>query len=139
MDGRHWTSDDFINRLYAGEGGDEAHLATCTDCRGRLAAMREARARDTAQPDVSWELLAAQRRAIYRRLDEKPRRVLAPAVAVAAMLAAGVFYFRPAQEPMTPLGSPEDDRLFAEVYAMEQSAEPVAATPIKALFEQEPL
>jgi len=139
MDGRHWTDDDFINRLYTAEGGDAAHLAACPECSARLVGMKSTQVK--AVPEVSQEFLAAQRRAIYRRFNQGPavRMRWAPAVAATAMIVVGLFFFRPAAESPMALGSPGDDKVFAEVYAMEQSLEPDVAKPIKGLFEEEPL
>jgi hypothetical protein len=92
-----------------------------------------------AQPvEVSYEFLAAQRRDIYARMGEKPqgRMKWVPALAAAAFLvAAGVFVHHPAEQ----VAKPEivDAQLFADVYSMEQSMEPLAAKPIHALFDQD--
>jgi hypothetical protein len=86
---------------------------------------------------VSHEFMAAQRRNIYARMGERPQARLKwlPAMAAAAcLIAVGVFSYHPAQAV-----KPEavDAQLFADVYSMEQSMEPIAAQPIHALFEQE--
>jgi hypothetical protein len=142
MDGRHWTEDEFLNRLYEAGGGDESHLASCAQCAARWGEVRASRAALLSdEPEVPHEVLAAQRRAIYRRLESGPERRMpwVPAVATAAMVVVGLFLFRAGQEPaMEPLVSPGDDKVFAEVYAMEQSAEPAAAEKLKGLFEEEP-
>ena len=143
MDGRHWTEDEFLNRLYEAGGGDESHLANCAQCAARWGELRASRAAvlRAEEPEFSHEMLAAQRRAIYRRLESGPSRRLpwVPALAAVAMVVVGLFFFRTGQEPVQPLGSPGDDKVFAEIYAMEQSAEPAAAAKLKGLFEEEPL
>ena len=70
-------------------------------------------------------------------MGERPQARLkwVPAMAAAAcLIAVGVFSYHPAQAV-----KPEvmDAQLFADVYSMEQSMEPIAAQPIHALFEQD--
>jgi hypothetical protein len=137
MDARHWTDDDLLNRLYGVGGGDEAHLSACADCTARLRLFEARRSQSAAVPEPSHEFLAAQRRAIHRRLGESPARRLhwAPAFAAMLMLIIGFMLFRPGQTPQ--LQQPiTDDSVFAEVYSLEQSSEPAAAQPIQALFEE---
>jgi hypothetical protein len=144
----HLSDQDLLNRLYGVEERG-AHLEGCKECAKRWDDLSAGRARflsttlSKASPpsDLSDRLLeerflTAQRNRIYARLESGPeRRMLwAPAgVAAAALLAVGLFVYRPVAS--TP-AEPADAQLFADVYTVEQSLEPVAAEPIHALFEE---
>jgi hypothetical protein len=130
---KHLTTDELVNLVYGvGTGG---HLDKCRDCSQRFELLREKRAIAAESLPVSHDFLAAQRRNIYARMGERPqaRMKWVPAMAAAAcLIAVGVFSYHPAQAV-----KPEvvDAQLFADVYSMEQSMEPIAAQPIHALFE----
>ena len=90
------------------------------------------RTKSLPQPEVSSEFLAAQRRSIYRRMDEPQRLSLSMLV---LMLAGGLTLERrhktaPAISPMS------DDQLFSDLSAMEQRNEPKAIQPIHGLFQE---
>jgi anti-sigma factor RsiW len=136
----HLNKDQLLDRLYGiADGQDlrlwDLHLEDCAECAQRLSEMREMQAALAANPDVSSDFLAAQRRKIYARMGEQPRanRAWAPALAAACLLAIGIVIYRPAAPLHT---DSQDAQLFAEVYSMEQSTEPRAAEPIHALFEE---
>jgi hypothetical protein len=140
---RHLNDDELLKQLYGlGDGG---HLDECPECAGRLAAMELRRADSAAEGvRVSSGLLGRQRRAIYARLEQPvPARVRwAPALAAATLLAVGVFIYHPMravpQRGPAPAARPEmsEEQLFSDVFSMEQAAEPRAAAPIRALFEE---
>lgn len=138
----HLNDDELLERLYGlGDGG---HLDECRECAGRLAAMELRRADSAAEGNqVSNGFLGRQRRAIYSRLEQPaPARLRwAPALAAATLLAAVLIYHpsRPAsQRAPAPAARPEVsvEQLFSDVFSMEQAAEPRAAEPIRALFEE---
>ena len=133
---KHLTTDELVDRLYGvGAGG---HLDECEECAERFGQLRERREMVTQPLEASYEFLAAQRRDIYARMGEKPqaRMKWVPALAAAAFLvAAGVFVHHPAAQVAKP--EVVDPQLFADVYSMEQSMEPLAAKPIHALFDQD--
>jgi hypothetical protein len=143
---RHLSNDELLERLYG--LGDGAHLDECAECAGRLAAMELRRADSAAEASdareqISNSFLAGQRRAIYARLEQPDvtRMRWAPALAAATLLAAVLIYHPsrpPAPEPQVPVSRPEmnEDQLFSDVFSMEQAAEPLAAAPIRALFEE---
>ena len=144
---KHWTSDDLINRLYEVSTGEEAHLAECADCRLRweqLLARRQGVVAEPvlAEPSVPPELLAAQRRAIYGRIEAGGRSGfwhlrLAPALAALSMVILGIVLSRPAPTPKaeTVAVNDESEQFFTEVYSM-LSSEPAAVAPIRGLFEE---
>ena len=132
----HLTTDELVERLYGIGAGD--HLDGCQECAERLRQLRERRAMAAEPVDASHDFLAAQRRNIYARMGEKPpsRTKWVPTLAAAACLVAvGVI----AHHPAAQVAKPEivDPQLFADVYSMEQSMEPLAAKPIHGLFEQD--
>jgi hypothetical protein len=132
---KHLTTDELVNLVYG--VGTSGHLDQCRNCADRFEELRERRAMAAESLPVSYDFLAAQRRNIYARMGERPQATLkwVPAMAAAAcLIAVGVFSYHPAQGV-----KPEvvDAQLFADVYSMEQSMEPIAAQPIHALFEQD--
>ncbi|HZT37999.1 MAG TPA: hypothetical protein VFA28_08870 [Bryobacteraceae bacterium] len=140
MSPRHWTDDDLINAIY-GVGPGDRHLEECAECRSRWIAMRARRTLVTAEPEVSNDFLAAQRRSIYQRIEREGwrGRRLAPAfVALLALLLALIVY-RPATAPAPSedLLSPDARQLTSDIYGMEDNPEPEAIQAIHALFEPE--
>ena len=132
---RHWTDDQLLDRMYGLTDGDE-HLASCLECASRWRALEARRALIATEAEVPSSELAAQRNRIYRRLERSPRNSMkwVPAVAAAAVVIAGVFFYNP--RPPAPRADPGDAQLFTDLYSMEQAAEPRAAAPIRALFEE---
>jgi hypothetical protein len=153
---RHLTNDELLNRLYGlgeAEGESNLHLRECPECADRWRTFEQRRAETVASPAVSNEFLAAQRRSIYARLEERPAGLYvrwAPAAAAGFLLAAGVYLAIPARQTASQThnrpapavvhavhvihAEMTDEQLFSNVYSMEQSAEPRAAVPIHALF-----
>ncbi len=141
----HVSQDVLLDALYGlTEIGTE--IEECPYCAAQWAEMKQQRARFAESPDVSNDLLAAQRREIYARLSAPEASVWAPrwaqALAIACLLTLGVFWFRAQQPTAPPAATTElsDAQLFAdvsEIYSLEQSFEPAAAAPIHALFEEE--
>ncbi len=137
MDRQHWTEQDLLDKVYGIGTADEAHLEACPECHARWLNVSQRREQLTATPEVSPLFLAAQRRAIHRRLDQPGRNplVFAPALAAVAMVAVGL-WLHPFKDA-APAPQPKiDDTVFADVYALEQSSLPAAASPVRALFEE---
>jgi hypothetical protein len=141
----HLSDDQLIDRVYG--LGDAAH--ECAQCDRRLRAMEQRRVEIAAVTPVSGDFLAAQRRGIYSRLGQRPKVQLswAPATVGALCLAiAGLVVLRTPERVPVPAGvvsqavshtdAAADAQLFSDVYAMEQSSEPLAAAPIHALIEE---
>jgi hypothetical protein len=98
-------------------------------------------ARNLPEPEVSPEFLAAQRRAIYRRIDRPRPNVLALRWALSCamlllMIAGGLTleHRRSVTSPASPTIT--DDQLFSDLSAMEQTNEPKAIQPIHGLFQE---
>jgi hypothetical protein len=97
--------------------------------------MSARRAEATRPPEVSWNLLAAQRRSIYSRIENPSRRVagwvLSFALAMVFFISFGVLH------PTTtaPLLNQSDQQLFSDLASIDQSNEPRAIKPIEQLFE----
>ena len=132
----HLSADQLIDALYG--VGSTAHLDQCAECRQRLESLLERRAEAVNLVEAPADALAAQRRAIYARMGEKPavawRWAPAWAAAAAVVVAAGVFSLRP-QQTIAP--QVDQSQFFSDVYSMQQSMEPLAAKPIDAIFDQE--
>ena len=137
---KHLTSDELVDRLY-GVGADD-HLDHCRDCTGRFLELRKRREVAAEPVPASYEFLAAQRRGIYARMGQQPQARMKWVPALAACLclvAVGVVtrHQEIRQETQTAKTETVDPQLFSDVYSMEQSAEPLAAKPIHALFDQD--
>ncbi|MBZ5608535.1 MAG: hypothetical protein LAP38_09770 [Acidobacteriia bacterium] len=132
---KHWTETDFEQGLYGLKDRD-AHLDECPECRGELERLTQERRRVAAQPEVSREFLEAQRRNIYRRLEEPRRNWVAWrwVISAAMLLALALGLTLQRSRPTAPAIS--DDQLFSDLSRMEQSAEPKAIQPLHSLFEE---
>ncbi len=129
----HWTENDFNQWMY-GLKEEDPHVAECPECRGEMERLKLLRQRVVAPPEVSHDLLAAQRRSIHTRLGV-PFRDWIPvrwALSVATLLVV-VFSFTLYTNKSKPAIS--DEQLFSELSSLEQSAEPKAIAPMHELFE----
>lgn len=160
MSGHQHLSDDVLLDALYGLTEIGSAVRECPSCAARWTEMNQQRAKlAEASSDVSSDFLAAQRREIYERLSRPEpslwrRAFLAPrwaaVVAAVCVLAIGLFWFQTPQaasfvagggaggraEPGTEVS---DTQLFAdvsEIYSLEESFEPAAAAPIRALFEE---
>ena len=144
----HLSNDELLDRMYLGEC--PPHLEECAECAARLQALERRRTEvgstaAAAESGISSEVLAAQRRAIYARLDQPVSvhaRWAPAALAAVFLLVMGVFLVRPHPQyhqvrPPDPVVAADlsNEKLFSDLYSMEQSLEPQAAAPIHALFE----
>jgi len=139
----HWTDEKLVAYLYGIEPED-SHFARCDECQGRLAAVTaHRRAIDAAsETDVSFELLAAQRRAIYAKLTQKSAwwssahvRRWASATAAVLVVGGGLLVYEGRQAHRTAQTSVSDAQLALDVSRMAQDAEPQSTAPLEALFE----
>jgi anti-sigma factor RsiW len=140
MGSSHWRDDELIARLY-GLGPEDGHLEECGDCAARYAGILATRERVLRLPDLSREFTDRQRRAI-RKAAETPKGRPAwfgSVSATAALMLAAVMVYRPAPKiepvPLSPEPTVIEAELISEVFALAGSSEPVAAAPIRYLFE----
>ena len=138
----HLSEDTLLDAVYGIAGYDaDAHLRGCADCAQRLHEWQEKRAATVASIEIPADLLAAQRRRIYERIESPSRKrwLWAPGLAAACALAVSIFVYHPAPQPQPVNKAAEisDVQLFGDIYSMEQAVEPAAAAPARALFEEQ--
>jgi hypothetical protein len=99
--------------------------------------LRE-RTKNLSEPEVSSEFLAAQRRSIYRRLDEPRHNWIskrwALSLAMLLVIVAGGLTLEQRHRSSAPAIS--DEQLFSDLSAMDQSNEPKAIQPMHGLFQE---
>lgn len=132
----HRSDADLLNLMY-GIGERDSHLDECVECSARLKAMRKVRLTLAAEPRVSPDFLAAQRRAIWNRI-EKPSwrpRLFSPYPAAVAVLAAVLAILVTVPRPgVRPAMASSDEQLFSDVAAQVArpwpgDVEPVSGPP----------
>ena len=132
---KHWTETDFQNWLYGLRDPDQ-HVHDCPECAKQIERLQRERQRITADPEVSPEFLAAQRRRIYQRLEEPRHRLFAwrwvLSAAMLLLMIAGISL----QQIHKPAPAISDEQLFSDLSSIEQTAEPKAIQPIHNLFEE---
>jgi len=133
---KHWTENDFKEWLY-GLKEPDSHTETCPDCSAELERLALTRRRVLATPEVSEEFLAAQRRAIYNRLQHATRN-FAPlrwAVSIAVLLAVAISLTLPHSKNAS-VTLTNDEQLYSDLARIEQTDEPKAIQPLHNLFEE---
>lgn len=134
---KHFSDEDLINRLYE-VGREDSHLDKCEDCRLRWLRLLERRQQVPAPPEVSEELLAAQRRSVYQRLETGRGGLWilqpAPALAAVSLVVLGVLLSGPVPPPQPTLAS-NDAQFYTEIYSLVENTEPEVMAPIYGLFE----
>jgi hypothetical protein len=98
------------------------------------------RTQSLPEPEVSSEFLAAQRRSIYRRLDE-PRHNWhslrwALSLTMLLLMVAGGLTLERRHKTSGAAATISDDQLFSDLSAMEQTNEPKAIQPMHGLFQE---
>lgn len=141
----HLTDDQLIDTLYGTNRAGEAHLLGCAECGERYGILRERRRETAGVIDADVVDWASQRREVLHRASNTSRPMLrwAPVYASVLFLAAGAWFYRPAQEPPTaPVAAATESEFdtvqsswFEETYSAAQVDEPRAASPIRLLFE----
>jgi predicted anti-sigma-YlaC factor YlaD len=141
----HWTDEQLIEHLY-GVGLEASHIDTCDYCRQRLADMKaQRRMVDTVAAvranEVPADLLAAQRRSIYARLERESGwmaawhiRRWAATCATVAILGGATFLFE--QQHTQPVQNKMSDaQLVQEVSQIASDQEPAPVAPLQGLFD----
>jgi hypothetical protein len=143
---RHWTVDELTDRVYGIREADQ-HLESCRECSARLDELHSRRAIAAVAPQILPARLAAQRAAVVMRIESPSRHLTrwVPALTAAVcLLAVAVFLRRPVQivpqlsntAVTATTAAASDAQLFADIYNLEESAEPRAAAPMNALFQE---
>jgi hypothetical protein len=134
----HWTDDQLIEHLY-GVGPGDGHLQDCADCQARFAIIETRRRRFRPDEPVSDSFLAAQRRAIYARLEQPhrwwhawPLSRFAAAAAMFVVLGGTITLYENHQRELAE--SRADAQLAQDVSQMSFESEPAATAPLKGLF-----
>ena len=135
---KHWTEDDITQWLY-GIREDRTHLQECEVCRSKAAQAKNRRLEFlNTSTDVAPALLAAQRRVVYQRLEQRPHTFgyrLAASLAL-VLLVAVISFNLLHRSGYAPLASPADERLYSDMVAIDERSEPRAIQPIESLFEE---
>jgi len=138
---RHCSDEQLLAWLYGVEP-DDPHRPECEQCRNRGENLRRRREQMLAvEPDVTEEFLAAQRRAIYARIDQERSHpspaALMPWVVAALVLLLALGWLR--TQTRSPAGAEISDvKAFEDAFAMVASSHPEAVEPLKSLFEVSP-
>lgn len=138
MKSEHLSDDELIEIFY-GVREPSGHAASCSHCRARLEDLEKRRAASAALPEVSPEFLHAQRQRVFERADRYARRPnlrWAPTLAASAAVFLGLVLSTPAPKPPTVVPAQPDAQLFSEINALLETPEPIAAAPIRNLFEE---
>ena len=138
----HLSEDGLLDAVYGIAGNDDdAHLRGCAHCAQRLHEWHEKRVAAAATVEITGDFLAAQRRKIYERIERPSgkRWLWAPGLAAACALAVGIFVYHPAprQQQGHKPAEISDAQLFGDIYSIEQTVEPAASAPVRALFEEQ--
>ncbi len=136
----HWTEDELLDRLYGLAGdGDEA---ACPACRTRWEELMRRRERLGEPPTLPAAFLAAQRRAIWERIEQRPRVWRWRLVPVLPVLLAAAFFLQPPapqRYPEVAIGpAGYDQAWFEQVFREAARTEPLALSPARELFEVRP-
>jgi hypothetical protein len=139
----HWTDDQLLQTIY-GIGPSDNHLDECADCNSRLVAMQANRegVERAASFDVGLDMLAAQRRAIYKRLDAPVQwwnslavRRWAAGFTTAGVLAGSLFIYEQNQQVKKVQQQISDAQLAQQVAAMASDSDLQTMAPLEGLFE----
>jgi hypothetical protein len=141
MKTEHWTDELLVAHLY-GAGPEDGHLKECDACRLRVSEMQANRQSFEAlrgmDEDVTFELLARQRRAVYAGLGRKRSAFAAgrwaSAVAMVAIVAGAIILIEERQQ--TDNRQISDAQIVEEVSQMAQDPTPTAVAPIEGLFKE---
>jgi hypothetical protein len=141
MNGKHWTDEELLDRLY-GVGRRDNHLEACAECDARWNDLVARRRSLQSEPEVSPLFLLRQRMAVMERIEPSKSSFLTwravTAVAGACAMALGLVIYRPEQSKTVAVRTvPSDSQFFSEIYSAVEQTEPRAVKPIRRLFEEQ--
>ncbi len=138
MSDRHYDDEDLVAWLF-GLGPEDAHLTDCDFCARRWEQIRRThQVCRSAGIEVPAEFLAAQRRAIYARVEHKPRNLhlrwaSVPVAALLVLLMVFSFVKPVSQKHLKDAIS--DDQALQDVFMVGSRTEPAGLQPVESLFE----
>jgi anti-sigma factor RsiW len=138
MSPQHLSDDELIEMLYGGRE-PSGHAAGCGECRARLEELEKRRLAAAAPPEISPAFLHAQRQRVFERADRYARQASfrwAASLAASAAVFLGLVLSTPVPKPQPAVPVQSDAQLFSDINALLATPEPVAAAPIRNLFEE---
>jgi hypothetical protein len=136
MSDQHYSDDDLV-ALLLGLGPADTHLENCELCSERWKKFQKVHQLRRAEIEVTADLLAAQRRAVYARVEQKPgklRSAWLPLPVAALLVLLIITVFRPASQKITADVISEDKAL-QDVFTVASRIDPAGLKPVKSLFE----
>ncbi len=138
----HWTDAQIIAHVY-GVGPGDGHLDGCRECQSRLSVIEARRQALRSAEEVSFDLLAAQRRQIYAKLTKPAHwwsgfqlRRWASAAAAVLLLGGSALYYEEHQNRQAANNMLSDAQLAQDVSRMSENPEAQPTAPLQALFEE---
>jgi len=139
MTERHWTNEEMLAHVY-GVGPEDNHPDRCLECRQAVKNLEATHVSMLPTQEPDYQFLAAQRRAIYARIETRRGGFfslkLTHAFAATAMLVCGFMLSLPKPVVTVDTAVSHEDRFYTNLYAEISSDMPSAAGPIQHLFEQ---
>ncbi len=148
MNGKHWSDDELLDRLY-GVGPDDDHLSGCAECEGRLQELVTRRRGVVLSQELAVDptLLLRQRAAVMDRIEKSSGsfvswRAVTAFAGAAAMILGFVVYQPQRTKPVVmqtvSQTASSDTQFFSEIYSEVEQTEPRAVKPMRHLFEEHP-
>ena len=144
MNGKHWSEDELLDRLY-GVSPDDDHLGACAECNERLLALAARRRAvvSNGETAVNPALLLRQRVAVMDRIDRSTGLFVSwravTAFAGAGAMVLGFLVYQPQRpKPVVTQTASSDAQFFSEIYSEVEQTEPRAVKPMRRLFEDHP-
>jgi hypothetical protein len=142
----HLSDEELLDGFYAGSLPGE-HLNRCAECRARLKDLSGQRlALETdyrPEDELGFDFLAAQRRRIYTRIDQRQSggwfvgvRRWATAAGVIVAIGGGLAVVEQQHRSQLERERLSDAQLVADVSQFAASSEPQPAAPLRALFAE---
>ena len=142
MNGKHWTDEELLDRLY-GVGCEDNHVEACAECGARWNDLLASRRMLQGEQEVSPSFLLRQRMAVMERIAPSNHSYFTwrtmTAAAGACAMAIGFVVFHPEQPKTVAVRAvASDSQFFSEIYSEVEQTEPRAVKPIRRLFEEQP-
>ena len=137
----HLSDDSLVDVLYGlASDAERRHARSCPQCRERQQAFEQRRVESAVTRRQTPAEVLTQRLAVRARIEESPRRTWAPAWVAGGVLAVFLVTYQPGAH-VTEKGAgvieAANDVDLTEVLSLELAGEPLAAAPLRGLFESE--